>query len=365
MSQNQLRRGRAGWTFFGIGLISVAVAGCAGLGIIGISSKDEVACMQNTLAEYAVLNQRLVEAKKKPISAYLATAEGTMESLAKAMFPDSRDDIDNRFFPMIDLFLDCTAGVIKLSPNRDRKNESGWRLDAYRELLLLRGHMIVTTLAIYGEANVHGRQYDEKGSDAEAILASVQSAERHLRLGSSAFLAVKSGFTGNVHEIVGMEAPNRLARISTILQVSKAVETPTFHRLRGLVFNIVAAAEGSPGAILDVFKHMLFGIKKAYITMINGAAYRSAINSDLVAIEKELVRLHADGDKALKPEGLKMIRQEWARWDGHLNDACFGISTLTKSKAQCATTRDELNLNLKQNSYLNDRLQALDEKMKP
>jgi hypothetical protein len=157
-----------------------------------------------------------------------------------------------------DKFLDCYIGPVNAADLEQR---------------LLRGHVVVTMLAMYGGYNIGLRRYNGIEDDATTILRSAEAAEVALS-GSSAVVTRAAGDAAARAPSV-LPTVEQVDRVVDLLQLAIDVERPTLARTRDTVLNLIAAVGGSPGAARELIGAALTGIKKATILEIYGHAVRN------------------------------------------------------------------------------------------
>lgn len=211
----------------------------------------------------------------------------------------ARPTEDNPF----DLFLDCYVGPVAANDLEQR---------------LLRGHVVVTMLAMYGSYNIGLRRYDRIEDDAVAILRSIEAAETALGAGSSVVVKAAGQADGLPPQV--LSAFYRVDRVVDVLQVSLDVERPTFNRARDSVINIIAAIGGSPAALRELVGSALTGIKKVAVLELYGTALRNDARTFLIRIQQQ-------------PGGPRI--EDWEAWDRHLQAACKPIADIARSPNRC------------------------------
>lgn len=202
-----------------------------------------------------------------------------------------------------DLFLDCYVGPAAAHDLEQR---------------LLRGHVVVTMLAMYGSYNIGLRRYDRIEDDAVAILRSIEAAETGLSAGSN--VVVKAAGLADGLPPPVLSAYYRVDRVVDVLQVSLDVERPTFNRARDSVINIIAAIGGSPSALRALVGSALTGIKKVAVLELYGTALRNDARAFL-------------GRVLQQPGGPRI--DDWEAWDRHLHAACKPIADIARSPNRC------------------------------
>ena len=221
-----------------------------------------------------------------------------------------------------DAFLDCYVGEVDATNVEQR---------------LLRGHIVVTMLAMYGSYNIGLRRYDRIEDDATAILRSIEAAEVGLGAGSN-MLVRAAGHPADLPRPV-IPAFARVDRVVDILQVSIDVERPTFNRSREAVVNIVAAIAGSPQALRELVGTALTGIRKVAVLELYGPALRNDAR-------RFLARVRAEGAKV----------DDWEGWDRHLYAACRPIAELARAPNRCVASAAALREAIARNTFPGRRI---------
>jgi hypothetical protein len=201
-----------------------------------------------------------------------------------------------------DKFLDCYVGPVDAADLEQR---------------LLRGHVVVTMLAMYGSYNISLRRYNGIEDDATTILRSGEAAEVALSA-SSAVVRRAAGDSGDAPKSV-LPTVDRVDRVVDLLQLAIDIERPSLARTRDIALNLVAAVAGSPGAARELVGAALTGIKKATVLEIYGHALRN-----------DAIRFLSD----VKGRGTVDIA-DWEGWDRYLFEACKPIANIARSPNRC------------------------------
>ena len=207
---------------------------------------------------------------------------------------------------LLDRFLDCAIGEV--DPNN-------------REVRLLRGHMIVAMLAQYGAFNITFGNYEDKKEDATALLAQIEVAEEELRRASNIF-------AGGIPPETATPTVDKLRRAVAVLNVAIIAERPTVKRLRGVALNIVAAISGGPGAVKDLVRDALRGIKKVVKLDLWGGAYRQDTHTFLAQF-----RASAGQNQATVEE------KHWTLWNREIKRACKVLEVIAGVKEHCVPSK--------------------------
>jgi hypothetical protein len=195
-----------------------------------------------------------------------------------------------------DAFLDCYVGEV--DPRDPEKR-------------LLRGHVLVTMLTMYGDFNLGHRSYANLEDNAALIIQGIENAELNLGAGSRLMVQAALGPTAEPERV--LTSYGRVSRVADVLQVAINVERPSQVRALGTLRN-VAAAVGLGGAaagveLADLVLDGLRGIRKAAILEVYGGALRN------------------DARRFLRNlEGRAVILDDWQAWDGWLDRACASIA---------------------------------------
>ena len=201
-----------------------------------------------------------------------------------------------------DALLDCYVGPVDATNLEER---------------LVRGHVIVTMLAMYGKYNLGVRRYNGVENDAATILKSISAADLSLSR-SSNLLYRAAGYTTDLTK-TPLQSYYRVDRVVDVLQVAIDVERPTIARAKEDVLNIVAAIGGSPTAVRDLVDGALAVIKKVTVLEVYGPAVRRDAYNFLQGMKG---RGHAD-------------LTDWTQWDTSLYEACKPIAELARGQNQC------------------------------
>jgi hypothetical protein len=200
-----------------------------------------------------------------------------------------------------DALLDCYVGPVDMTDPEKR---------------LLRGHVVVTMLAIYGEFNLRHSQYENLEDDAVLVIRAIENAELSLAAGSRLMVQAAQG-PGVLPETV-QTSFGRVDRVLDVLQVAIDVERPT--RARGVVSlrNLAAAVGGGGAGIADLLSDGLRGLRKAALQELYGGALRNDARRFLAGLEGRAVTL-----------------EDWRAWDRWLDRACRGIAAQGDASNRC------------------------------
>jgi len=199
-----------------------------------------------------------------------------------------------------DALLDCYVGPVDMADPEKR---------------LLRGHVVVTMLAIYGDFNLGHRHYEDLEDDAALIIRAIENAELSLAAGSRLMVQAAQG-PGAEPETV-LTSYGRVDRVIDVLQVAIDVERPS-HARGALSLRNLAAAVGAGGSIADLLLDGLRGIRKAAVLEVYGGALRNDARRFLAGLEGRAVTL-----------------EDWRVWDRWLDRACRGIAAQGDVSNRC------------------------------
>ncbi len=276
-------------------LLALALAGCA-------RTSGVMLAAQPGLAACADLSYTAPGERGQPVERKITDRNGEptgflVSSLVVGLTSDpSRDAAPDPF----DAWLDCLIGEVD---GRDPEKR------------LLRGHVLVTMLAMYGDFNLRRRQAADLQDDAALIIQGIENAELNLASGSGIILAAALGPSAHPEHLLTSYA--RVARVVDVLQVAIDVERPTRARLLGSLRNAAAVVAGN-AALADLLLDGLRGIRKAAILEVYGGALRNDARRFLRGLE-----------------GRSITLADWQAWDRWLDRACASIAAIGGVSNRC------------------------------
>jgi hypothetical protein len=201
-----------------------------------------------------------------------------------------------------DAFLDCYVGEVDMRDPEKR---------------LLRGHVVVTMLAMYGAFNLGHRRYDNLADDAALIIQGIENAQLELGAGSRLVIQAALGPAAEPEQV--LTAFGRVSRAVDVLQVAVDVERPSQARALGGLRNLAAAIGSGAGVgIADLVLDGLRGIRKAAILEVYGGALRNDARRFLRGLDGRAVTL-----------------ADWQAWDRWLDRACARIAAIGGVTNRC------------------------------
>jgi hypothetical protein len=281
-------------------MLVLAFSGCAKTsGVIIAAQPGPAACANQVY--------RGLDAQGKPIERQITDQNGEptmflISSLVGGLTSDPTYDLDpNRANPF-DAFLDCYVGEVDMRDPEKR---------------LLRGHVVVTMLAIYGDFNLGHRRYDNLEDDAALIIQGIENAELNFGAGSRLMVQAALGPAAEPEQL--LTSFGRVSRVVDVLQVAVDVERPSRVRALGSLRNLAAAIGGGGGiGIADLVFDGLRGIRKAAILQVYGAALRNDARRFLGKLEGRTVTL-----------------DDWQAWDRWLDRACARVAAIGAVTNSC------------------------------
>jgi hypothetical protein len=283
-------------TLLGMIMVVLALTGCA-------KSSGVIVAAQPGVAACANLVHRGVDAQGKPAQWRITDQDGEptkflISSLIAGVTADPSRDLDRGPNPF-DAFLDCYVGEVDPGDSEKR---------------LLRGHVLVTMLTMYGDFNLDHRSYANLEDDAALIIQGIENAELNLGAGSRLMVQAALGPTAEPERV--LTSYGRVSRVADVLQVAINVERPSQVRALGTLRNVAAAvglgaAAGVAGGagLGDLVLDGLRGIRKAAILEVYGGALRNDARRFLRNLEGRAVTL-----------------DDWQAWDRWLDRACASIA---------------------------------------
>jgi hypothetical protein len=280
----------------GIIMLALAVTGCA-------KTSGVIVAAQPGLAACANLTYRAPGAGGRPVDRRITDRAGQptdflVGSPVAGLTSDPSDDATPNPF---DAWLDCLIGEVDM---RDREKR------------LLRGHVLVTMLAMYGDFNLRQRRYADVEDDAALIIQDIENAE--LNLGAGSRLMVQAALGPDAEPESVLTSYGRVARVVDVLQVAIDVERPSQVRALGSLRNVAAAIGGGGIGITDLVLDGVRGIRKAAILEAYGGALRNDARRFLRSLEGRAVTL-----------------ADWQAWDRWLDRACARIAAIGGVTNRC------------------------------
>lgn len=270
------------WMTAGLALV---LGGCAPTsGVMLAAQPGLLACAnlsyRGTDAAGRPVERQITDHKGEPTSFLLGTL------IAGVTADPGRDRLSGQPNPF-DTLLDCYVGEVDVANPEKR---------------LLRGHVLVTMLAMYGEFSLGHRRYDALEDDAVLIIRAIENAELNLASGSRLMVEAAQG-SGAEPETV-LTSYGRVDRVVDVLQVAIEVERPGRARAALSLQNLASAVGGGAG-IADLLVDGLRGIRKAAVLEVYGGALRNDARRFLAGLEGRAVTL-----------------DDWRVWDRWLDRAC-------------------------------------------
>jgi len=208
-----------------------------------------------------------------------------------------------------DQFLDCYVGAV------DRTDP---------EKRLLRAHVLITMLAIYGDDNLGHRRYGDLEDDAALIIRAIENAELSLAAGSRLMVKAAQGPDAEPESV--LTSYGRVERVVDVLQVALEVERPTRSRGAVTLRNVAAAvASGGSAGVAGLLLDGLRGIRKAALLELYGGALRNDARRFLAGLDGRPVTL-----------------EDWRAWDRWLDRACRSIAASGDVNNRCVPTAQTL-----------------------
>ncbi len=273
------------WLWMTAGL-ALVLGGCAPTsGVMLAAQPGLAACADLTYrgpdAAGKAVERRITDHKGEPTPFLLGT-------LISGVTADPSDRVAGEPNPF-DALLDCYVGAVDMGDPEKR---------------LLRGHVMVTMLAIYGEFNLGHRRYDNLEDDAALMIRAIENAELSLASGSRLMVQAAQGPDARPETV--LTSYGRVDRVVDVLQVAIDVERPSRARA-GLSLSNLASAVGSGGGagIAGPLLDGLRGIRKAAVLEVYGGALRNDARRFLAGLE-----------------GRAVTMDDWRAWDRWLDRAC-------------------------------------------
>ena len=281
-------------------MLALALSGCAKTsGVIVAAQPSPMAC--------ANMVYEGLDAAGTPVERQITDQNGEpttflVASLIAGLTSDPTHDLDPDRPNPFDAFLDCYVGEVDMRDPEKR---------------LLRGHVVVTMLAMYGDFNLGHRRYDNLEDDAALIIQGIENAELNLGAGSRLMVQAALGPAAEPEQV--LTSFGRVSRVVDVLQVAINVERPSQVRAFGTLRNVAAAIGGGRGVgIADLVFDGLRGIRKAAILEVYGGALRNDARRFLRGLEGRAVTL-----------------DDWQAWDRWLDRACASIAAIGDVTNRC------------------------------
>jgi hypothetical protein len=287
-------------SLLGITMLALALSGCANTSGVMVAAQPGLAACANQVyrepdQEGGTVERQVTDRNGEPTQFLVATLVGGLTA-------DPTHDLDPDRPNPFDAFLDCCVGEVDMRDPEQR---------------LLRGHVVVTMLAMYGAFNLGHRRYDDLADDAALIMQAIENAELGLAAGSRLMVQAALGPSAEPEPVL-----TSFARVSTVmdaLQVAVDVERPSQARALGGLRNLAAAIGSSGGVgIADLVLDGLRGIRKAAILEVYGGALRNDARRFLRGLDGRAVTL-----------------ADWQAWDRWLDRACARIAAIGGVTNRC------------------------------
>ncbi len=333
----------------------IALAGCGtNGGFGGVSSADRLtplpACKGVQIQRPAGPGPTVTVAS--PAAVTPAAAPPAAPAGAPAASPKTIDVTDKDGLPTASLIAALIKGLTQdpTVPTADKQTDAfDALLDCYvgpvdpsdREKRLLRGHVIVTMLAMYGSYNLRVRRYPGVEDHAATMLKSITAAELSLSRASDRLYAAAKNDPNAKLPDTPLDSFLRVDRVVDVLQVAIDVERPTAGRVKEGIYNLVAAIGGSPTAIQPLIEEALATVRKAAVLAI----YGSALRTDAYVFLKDFKTYDQDdASKGITRQTAKSVTADhWAAWDPALDKACREIASIAKVEgATCVPSAADL-----------------------
>ncbi len=286
----------------GLMMLALAMAGCA-------QTSGTIVAAQPGPAACANLVYRGLDADDRPIGKQITDQNGEptqflVSWLIGGLTSDPSHDLEPDRVNPFDAFLDCYVGQVDMRDPEKR---------------LLRGHVVVTMLAMYGDFNLRHRRYANLEDDAALIIQGIENAE--LSLGAGSRLMVQAALGPDATPESVLTSLGRVARVMDVLQVAINVERPTRVRALGTLRNVAAVIGGGAGGgigVADLVLDGLRGLRKAAVLEVYGGALRNDARRFLRGLEGRAVTL-----------------DDWQAWDRWLDRACGSIAAMGDVTNRC------------------------------
>ena len=287
-----------------IAMLALAVSGCANTSGVMVAAQPGLVACAGLVQEVQGPDGRTVQ-RQVTDRAGEPTA-GLLSSLVVGLTSDPADIQDGAPNPF-DAYLDCLVGEVDMADIEKR---------------LLRAHVLVTMLAMYGDFNLRQRRHAGAVDDAALMIQAIENAQLSLAAGSRLM----------VEAVLGAHAPpqsvlasyDRVSRTMDVLEVAIAVERPTRVRSLGSLRNVAAAVGGGTG-VADLLLDGLRGLRKAALLEVYGGALRNDARRFLRGLD-----------------GRRVTLADWQAWDRWLDRACDGISALGGVTNRCVPSAQAL-----------------------
>lgn len=253
---------------------------------------------QPGLVACADLTYRGADASGKPVQRRITDHRGEptpflMSSLIAGVTADPGRDLGGGEPNPFDTLLDCYVGPVDMADPEKR---------------LLRGHVVVTMLAMYGDFNLGYGRYSDVEDDAALIIRAIENAELSLAAGSR--LTVQAALGPDAEPDTVLTSYGRVDRLVDVLQVAIEVERPSRSRAAVSLRNLAAAVgSGGSAGIADLLSAGLRGLRKAAMLELYGGALRNDARRFLAGIE-----------------GREATLADWRIWDRWLDRACRSMA---------------------------------------
>jgi hypothetical protein len=286
-------------SLLGTMMLALALSGCAKTsGVIVAAQPGALACVNKVYREPGAqgksVERRITDRNGEPTPFLVSSLVGGLTS-------DPTHDLDPDRPNPFDAFLDCYVGEVDLHDPEKR---------------LLRGHVVVTMLAMYGDFNLGHRRYDNLEDDAALIVQGIENAELNLSAGSRPMVQAALGPAAEPEQV--LTSFGRVSRVVDVLQVAINVERPSQVRALGSLRNVAAAIGGGGVGITDLVLDGLRGIRKAAILEVYGGALRNDARRFLRGLEGRAVTL-----------------DDWQAWDRWLDRACARVAAIGDVTNRC------------------------------
>jgi hypothetical protein len=283
-----------------ITMLALALSGCAKTSGVMLAAQPGLAACANQV-------YRGPDPQGKPVERQITDRNGEptpflVSTLVSGLTSDPTHDFDPDRPNPFDAFLDCYVGEVDMRDPEKR---------------LLRGHVVVTMLAMYGDFNLGHRRYDNLEDDAALIIQAIENAELNLGAGSRLMVQAALGPAAEPEQV--LTSFGRVSRVVDVLQVAIDVERPSQVRALGGLRNLAAAIGGGGGVgITDLVFDGLRGIRKAAILEVYGGALRNDARRFLRGLDGRPVTL-----------------ADWQAWDRWLDRACARVAAIGGGTNRC------------------------------